>query len=277
MPLLQRTVSPAPVEDKPASQPGKAASTSDDRTSRKQPDVLTPLSERRYKIQLTAGQSLHDKLMQAQELLGEQVAPNDLAAVLEKGLDLLLKDLCRKRFAETDRPRRPRSEPAPKEVEQATSAQKEETDGRTPRYIPAEVKRTVAARDEYQCTFVDAETGRRCPERSNLQYHHDHPWGRGGSREPDNIRLLCRAHNLYTAEQDYGSEHMERRVAQARRRRKTGSYRHDEGGSCARERAATYGALLAGSATAALEGGLEHCPRGRLPKEPSGHMSRGRS
>ena len=60
MPLLQRTVSPAPVEDKPASQPGKAASTSDDRASCKQPDVLTPLSERRYKIQLTAGKSLRD-------------------------------------------------------------------------------------------------------------------------------------------------------------------------------------------------------------------------
>jgi len=195
---------------------------------------------------------------------------------LEQGLDLLLKDLRRKRFAETDRPRRPRSEPVPNpvpsEVEQAASAEKEGTAGRTPRYIPAEVKRTVASRDEYQCTFVDTETGRRCPERSNLQYHHDHPWGRGGARAPDNSRILCRAHNLYTAEQDYGSEHMERRVAQARRRRVAGR----DGGS-AREKAATYGALLVSNATAALEGGLEHCPRGKLPKEPSGHMRLSRS
>jgi len=194
--------------------------------------------------------------VQAQELLGDRVAPKDLAAVLEQGLDLLLKDLRRKRFAETDRPRRPRSKPVPDEADgQAASAEKEVAARRTPRYIPAEAKRTVAHRDGHQCTFVDAETGRRCPERPNLQYHHDHPWGKGGSREPDNIRLLCRPHNQYMAEQDYGSEHMERRVAQARRRRKTGRYRIDEGGSCAREKAATYGALFAGNVTAALEGG----------------------
>jgi len=70
-------------------------------------DELAPLSERRYKIQLTAGQSLHDKLQQAQQLLGDRVAHGDLASVFEQGLDLLIRDLRRKRFAETDRPRRP--------------------------------------------------------------------------------------------------------------------------------------------------------------------------
>ncbi len=182
--------------------------------ARRRRDELTPLSARRYKIQLTAGQSLHDKLKQAQQLLGGRVAPGDLAAVFEQGLDLLIRDLRRKRFAETDRPnrptkrkRRPRgfaskpagdeavarpqpgavaaapSPPEPSSPSRSGGAAAKESPkdrgGRAPRYIPAEVRRTVARRDGHQCTFVDPETGRRCPERSNLQYHHEHPWARG--------------------------------------------------------------------------------------------------
>lgn len=58
-------------------------------------DEMSPLSERRYKIQMTADQSLHNKLRQAQELLGDRVPHGDLAAVFEQGLDLLLQKLRR--------------------------------------------------------------------------------------------------------------------------------------------------------------------------------------
>ena len=239
MPLLQGADVPR-GQGRPVPRPPipMAAPSSGARASQKQPDVMEPLSERRYKIQLTADQSLHDKLRQAQELLGDRVAPNDLAAVFEQGLDLLVRDLRRKRFAETKRPRRPKAEPVTTENGQGPTASAENEDNvrRTPRYIPAEVRRTVARRDGHQCTFVDAETGRRCPERSNLQYHHDHPWGRGGSREPENIKLLCRPHNLYMAEQDYGSEHMARFVTQKGR---ADQRRRDEGNR-AREESPVY-------------------------------------
>jgi len=48
--------------------------------------------------------------------------------------------------------------------------------------------------------------GRRCRSRSHLEFHHDEPYGLGGGRGPENIRLLCRAHNGYLAESTYGEE-----------------------------------------------------------------------
>jgi hypothetical protein len=53
--------------------------------------------------------------------------------------------------------------------------------------------------------------GRRCPGRNRLQFHHRQPFGLGGNHSLANIRLMCRAHNAYLAECDYGREAMARR------------------------------------------------------------------
>ena len=71
-----------------------------------------------------------------------------------------------------------------------------------------EVKRFVWARDGGQCTFVTLD-GKRCPERHRLEYHHDDPYGLGGDRSANNIRLMCKCHNLYMGELDYGKEKMD--------------------------------------------------------------------
>ena len=42
------------------------------------------------------------------------------------------------------------------------------------------------------------------------ELHHDDPFGLGGDRSADNIRLACKAHNLYMAEMDYGKDKMAR-------------------------------------------------------------------
>jgi hypothetical protein len=76
------------------------------------------------------------------------------------------------------------------------------------RYMPAAVRRVVRKRDGGQCTFVDAQ-GRRCTERRGLEFHHDDPYGRGGDRSPSNIRLVCKPHNEYLAERDYGKDVMD--------------------------------------------------------------------
>jgi hypothetical protein len=85
---------------------------------------LAPVAPERYALQLTIGQSTYDKLQYAQALLGHQVAPGDLAAVVDRALDALLHQLERRKFAATSRPR-PR---------RATTGQ---------RHIPAEVRRAV--------------------------------------------------------------------------------------------------------------------------------------
>ena len=76
------------------------------------------------------------------------------------------------------------------------------------RGIAAAVKRAVWKRDGGKCTFVTG-SGRRCPERHRLEYYHDDPYGLGGDRSANNIRLICRCHNLYMAELDYGKEKMD--------------------------------------------------------------------
>jgi hypothetical protein len=54
------------------------------------------------------------------------------------------------------------------------------------------------------------ESGRRCSERDRLEYHHRHPFGVGGDHSPNNISLMCRAHNTDAAEHDYGRQTMAR-------------------------------------------------------------------
>lgn len=77
------------------------------------------------------------------------------------------------------------------------------------RYIPAAVRRAVRARDGNRCRFVDA-SGRRCEERHLLTYHHVYPFGVGGDHRPENVHLVCKPHNDYLAECDYGREAMAR-------------------------------------------------------------------
>jgi hypothetical protein len=62
----------------------------------------------------------------------------------------------------------------------------------------------VRERDGDRCRYVDAQ-GRRCTARDRLEFHHRHPFGHGGDHTVENLCLLCRAHNAYLAEVDYGT------------------------------------------------------------------------
>jgi hypothetical protein len=59
----------------------------------------TPLRPGRFKLELTASQALHDKLMQLQHLLQHQVPGGDLAVVVERACDVLLEKTMKQRFA----------------------------------------------------------------------------------------------------------------------------------------------------------------------------------
>jgi len=74
--------------------------------------------------------------------------------------------------------------------------------------VTSATKREVALRDGLQCSYVD-EHGQRCTARGMLEFDHRHPKGQGGGSEPDNLRILCRAHNQYLAELSYGRAHVE--------------------------------------------------------------------
>jgi hypothetical protein len=152
--------------------------------------VVEPLSPGRYKVQFTAGDRLHDLLERLQALMRSTVPNGDLAALIEIAVSEKVERLEARRFGRTKAPRK-----AATDVDPDPSS----------RYIPADVKRAVSERDGYQCTFRN-RLGGRCPERSWLEFHHQHPHGLGGDRSIQNICLMCHPHNEYLAELDYGRE-----------------------------------------------------------------------
>ena len=159
------------------------------------PPVVQPLAPARYKVQFTASAELQNKLERLRALMRSQVPDGDLAAIIEQAVTEKLERLETRRFPSTKAPRKGLAE-----TNTSPSS----------RHIPAAVRRAVHQRDGGRCRYVD-ETGRRCPERNGLEYHHQHPFGLGGDHSPQNIRLLCKAHNAYLAEHDYGREVMARR------------------------------------------------------------------
>jgi 5-methylcytosine-specific restriction endonuclease McrA len=147
---------------------------------------IEPTSPGKYSVQLTISRETHDLLREAQALLGHAVPSGDIEAVLQRALGELVHQLRKQKFAETERPR----------------AQRESTNAR---HIPAEVQRAVRKRDGDRCTFV-SDTGKRCDEATRLEWDHVIPVARGGTSTEANLRLLCRTHNQYAAEQVYGQE-----------------------------------------------------------------------
>jgi len=170
-------------------QPGEASQQGD---GRKKLSETKPIALRRFSLHLTMGQQTHDKLRYAQQLLSHQLAAGDIAGVVDKALDALIGQLEKQKFAATDRPR---------------AAQARHLRARA---IPAEVKRAVWKRDGGRCTYV-SDSGHRCRARKRLEFDHVDPVARGGKATVDTVRLLCRAHNQYAADQAFGKEFMEAR------------------------------------------------------------------
>lgn len=82
-------------------------------------------------------------------------------------------------------------------------------------HIPSAMRREIAARHGLRCTFV-GKHGCRYEASAFLQIHHARPWALGGGPDLENLRLLCRAHNRLLAEEDFGAQHVARRIAERR-------------------------------------------------------------
>ena len=206
---VQTDVTDLPIPDRVVFPPDLFSSAVASASSRR-PDVVpppapppvlfSPLAPDRYKVQFTAGVELRDKLLRLRALLRSEVPDGDLAEIIEKAVTEKLGRLEARRFGRTSSPRK-----SPARVRPDPSS----------RHVPAAVRRAVHKRDEGRCRFVDAG-GRRCSERHRLEFHHRHPFGLGGGTDPDNICLMCRTHNLYLAEVDFGTKTLARYWGPAR-------------------------------------------------------------
>ena len=159
---------------------------------------VTPLSAERYAFTFTGGQELHELYRYAEALMSHEIRPGDMAALFLRALKSLVHEAEKCKFAATARPGRGKRSTEPGE-----------------RYVPAAVRRAVWERDGGQCTFV-SEDGHRCPARTLLEFDHAEEVARGGRATVDGIRLRCRPHNQYTAEQTFGAEFMAHKREAAR-------------------------------------------------------------
>jgi hypothetical protein len=193
---------------------------------------IEPLSPRRYKIQLTADAALKEKLEQARDLLRHAHPSGDLAEILSRALDLLIADQLRRRFGAGVRRAQPQTTTTATTVPPGSTTPDCPPAPRTfappsrpPGWVPRASRREVLQRDGLRCTWVSAE-GHRCNASAWLELDHRQPRGKGGGSEPENLRILCRAHNHFAAEREYGREHI-RRATAARQQARS----HPDGGA----------------------------------------------
>ncbi len=147
--------------------------------------MVEPLAPERYRLQFTVDKETHDKLRRLQDLLAREIPDGDPAAIFDRALTLLLKDVEKKKLAATAKPRAPRP-----------------TKPRS-RHVPAHIRRAVnrvtaaAARSRQGRTAVRGKevssSGITC-----------RPYAPDGEMSVENISLRCRAHNVYEAERVFG-------------------------------------------------------------------------
>jgi hypothetical protein len=158
--------------------------------------IIQTTSPERYRVQFTIGKESHDKLRRLQTLLRREIPDGDPGAIFDRALTRLLERVERAKLGRTDRPRRRRP------IRPGT-----DTDVRKPgsgsRHVPQEVKDAVSRRDADQCAYV-SPAGKRCTERTFLEFHHVRAFAKGGPATVENISLRCRRHNQYEAELVFG-------------------------------------------------------------------------
>jgi hypothetical protein len=147
------------------------------------PEGVNPLTEKSARIYFTATKDLLDKLERARGLLRHKFPRGRFGEVMNEALEALLDRI--------DRGRKAR--PAP---------ERPVLPGR--RRIPEWVKDAVYLRDGGRCAFESVD-GARCADAEWLEFDHFQPFALGGvSDDPDNVRLLCRAHNQHRARETFG-------------------------------------------------------------------------
>jgi 5-methylcytosine-specific restriction endonuclease McrA len=151
---------------------------------------LKPISSTHVTLTVTLSRATRDKLARAQELLGHEVSPGDLAGVIDRALDLIVVQLEKRRHGLHRRAQPHAAKPSLRA-----------------RHLPADLRAKVYERDHGACTFV-SDDGVHCSSRHALEYDHIVPLAQGGATTLDNLRLLCPAHNQLEAERRFGATFM---------------------------------------------------------------------
>jgi len=141
---------------------------------RKAKESSRPIDGKSLQVTLILTPELQEKLKQ----LADQEGTTGWAELFERMADRLLK------------PKHTSATPPPAPAVSAT------------RHIPLPIQRFVRARDKH-CTYR-SPNGRVCASTFRLELDHKIPFAMGGTHDPSNLTLRCRAHNLLGATRAFG-------------------------------------------------------------------------
>lgn len=152
-----------------------------------QVEALATQAERRVVFTFVASEEVRGWFEQARDLLRHRFPSGGMEGIIGEAL---------RRLVEQERPGRSRRSAAqhPRMADH--------------RRIPKWVEDEVWRRDGGRCAFIGPE-GIRCGETAWLELDHILAWALGGrSDEPENIRLLCRAHNQSESRRVFGGSRL---------------------------------------------------------------------
>ncbi len=162
------------------------------KTSRGGNTRMKPLAEGKTRLEITITAKCEALVREAADLDGHRQA--DMAEIQEQAMADYVdkrKSQCHKQV------KNPQTSPRPCDADRVSS----------------QSKREVYQRDGGRCSFVGT-AGHRCSSTYQLEYDHKTPRAHGGASDAGNLRLLCRVHNQFMAEEMIGAE----RVGSARAR-----------------------------------------------------------
>jgi len=191
------SAAPAPAATSMSSEPTSALTPSSAALVPTPRPIVRATAPERYRVQFTIGEEGHERLRRLQALLRREIPDGDPGAIVERALALLLENVEKTTLGAAARPR-PYPSIRPRTDKPAVRS----------RDVPRAVKRAAWRRDAGQCAFV-SPTGRRCSERTFLEFHHVQAYAKQGPATVGNISLHCRRHNQYEAELIFGPHRQE--------------------------------------------------------------------
>ncbi len=157
--------------------------------------IVRASAPERYGVQFTIGPETHEKLRRLQALLRREIPDGDPGAIFDRALTVLLEKVEKTKLGAVAKPRTDRLI--------RSGADKIHRPTVPSRHVPQEVKSAVWRRDGGQCAFV-ARNGRRCTERTFLEFHHIQAYALQGPATVANISLRSWRHNQHEAELIFG-------------------------------------------------------------------------
>ncbi len=162
------------------------------------------VSDDQVSVQVTFTREQFEKLKRIQELMSHTDIDATNATLLEVAMDAFLekkdplKKVVRSRLTQSDTAAEVKSDAGSKSAKPPKEAEN----------VRPSTRNQVLRKSEGQCEYRSPD-GRRCESRHLLEVDHIHARVLGGTNSPENLRALCRTHNLLMAEKTFGRAKIE--------------------------------------------------------------------